>query len=230
MVKKSINVFFLITCSLFTTFFYQNCSEIENTSVVGGQVEYLPLFTNQLKLFEATSEIQQPTNRCRNMHEVLFSKEHNLCFEVNDSCAFATLAENGFKPVIQNLGRKLQITEPIVITRSQSSVSDSTGEAELSSLEKTQTTEPEETDLKALIENCQLFVDINDLKPVDFKVVTAAQAGYQANPDLMCSQALESLVNFKTRTCLTATDGCESNYLKKQGFVRDFYSMCPQSL
>lgn len=215
---------------MFTTFFYQNCSEIENTSVNSGQVEYLPLFTNQLKLFEAVEDTPLSENQCRNLHEVLFSNEHNLCFEVNDSCAYATLAKNGFKPVIQNLGRKLQINEPILITKNSSSALNNSSEAEFSSLEKTQISEPEETDLKALIENCQLFVDIKDLKPVDFKVVSATQAGYQANPDLMCSQALESLVNFKTRTCLTAKDGCQSSYLKKQGFVRDFYSMCPQTL
>ncbi len=202
LVKKSINLFFLILTSLFTTFFYQNCSEIESTTVQTGPIEYLPLLTNQMKLFgsQAVESDSQPS-RCQNLHEILYSQEHNLCFELKDSCTFAQLAENGFKPVKQNLGRKLE-----------------------------NNAEVENTDLKALIQNCQLFVDINDLRPIDFSIVNVATLGFKQDPNLMCSQSLEPLVNFKNRTCLTATDGCQSTFLKKLGYVKDFYSICPQSL
>ena len=228
--KKSVNLFFLILCSLFTTFFYQNCSEVENTSVVTKHVEYLPLFTNQLKLFETDSNVNATQNSCAKMHDVLFSSQHNLCFEVSDSCAFATLAAHGFTPVNHNLGRKLEVREPVILSNAPV-MKTANSEMEFASVESAdESASTGESELKALIHNCQIFVDINDLKPTDFLVIKSKEIGYQPDPDLQCSLALEPLVNFKTRTCMTATDGCESSYLKKQGFVNDYYSVCPQAL
>lgn len=231
--KKSVNLFFLILSSLFTTFFYQNCSEVENTSVVTKHVEYLPLYTNQLKLFEAETNVNATQNSCSKMHDVLFSSQHNLCFEVSDSCAYATLAEHGFRPVNLNLGRKLELREPVILSNAPAmkAVSGQNSEMDLSSVESSdESSNAGESELKALIHNCQIFVDINDLKSTDFLVTTSNQVGYQPDPDLQCSQALEPLVNFKTRTCMTARNGCESSFLKKQGFVNDYYSVCPQAL
>lgn len=218
--NKPVSMFFLMICSLSTTFFYQNCAEIENTNVSPTQIEYLPLFTNQLKLFEDSKAMRN----CKNLNEVLYSKSHNLCFEVSDTCSFALLVKNGFKPIEKNLENKITSEEPASLNG---------GERQLAlATEVTLPNTPamvEELDLKARIQNCQIFVDINDLKPVDFKVIGAPEVGYTPKPDVMCSMTSEPLVNFKNRTCLTAMDGCQSAFLKEKGFVHDYYSMCPQN-
>ncbi len=191
--------------SLSTTFFYQNCSEIETTSTAASKsaskadITYLPLFTDQLKMLGSKKEI----GTCKKINEVLYSETHNLCFEVSDSCGFALLLGHGFKVVERAL--------------SQKSTESETG------------AEFREPSLEDRVKNCQIFVDITDLKPQDFMVISANDLGYVPDSDQMCSQSIESLVNFKNRTCVTASDGCISGFLKKSGFVKDYYSICPNS-
>lgn len=208
-------------CSLSTTFFYQNCSEIESTSASTAQIEYLPLFTNQLKLFESSEN----SRNCKNINEVLYSNSFNLCFEVNDSCAYGVLVENGFRPVDKNLEDKIT-PDPEITNLDQLE----SGTSDLSS--QMPGSEPvnsdSEPDLETRIKNCQIFVDINDLKPTDFLIVSSQDLGYTPKSDEMCSMALEPMVNFKNRTCLTATDGCQAAFLKKKGYVKDYFSICPQ--
>ncbi len=149
-----------------------------------------------------TSETEN--RNCSKINEVLYSETHNLCFEVSDSCGYASLVERGFKVISRNLSQKSQ-------------------EVSLSSND-------EQPSLEERVKNCQIFVDIADLKPSDFILSSSNEAGYQPNPDLMCSQSLETLVNFKSRTCISATDGCQSSFLKQKGYVKDFFSVCPDSL
>lgn len=207
-------------CSLSTTFFYQNCSQVEQNSMSVSQVEYLPLFTNEVQLFEQTSS----SKSCRKVHEVLFSQNHNLCFEVNDSCVYSQLVTNGFKPVDLNLNKKAKLTQE----SSVKSLTENQDSRDLAAFEDTESIE-DEPDLKALVEGCQIFVDINDLQPVDFLEVTPNSVGYTQSSNA-CGMAMESLVNFKNRTCSLATDTCQSGFLKKNGFVKDYYSLCPQVL
>lgn len=189
-------------CSLSTTLFYQNCSEIENTSasMVRTDFSYLPLYTNELKMI--STEVQK--SNCGKINEVLYSETHNLCFEVLDSCGYAALLEHGFKVVSRPLDEKFEESQ-------------------------TSTNEDQQPSLEERVKNCQIFVDIADLKPSDFVISSSVEVGYQPNPDIMCSQSLEYLVNFKSRACVLATDGCQSGFLKKNGYVKDYFSVCPDS-
>lgn len=189
-------------CSLFTTFFYQNCSEIENTEakVERAEFSYLPLYTQELKII---SSVQKGTD-CTKISEVLYSEAYNLCFEVSDSCGFEVLIDKGFSVIDRSL--------------------DQINTAEMASSEATSPS------LEDRVKSCQIFVDITDLKPNDFLPISAYEANYKPDPELMCSQSLESLISFKSRTCVVATDGCQSQFLKKSGYVKDHFSLCPDQI
>jgi hypothetical protein len=205
-------------CSLSTTFFYQNCSEVDNTMASASQIEYLPLFTNQQKLFESPPA----SKSCGKINEVLYSNSFNLCFEVKDSCVYASLVKNGFSAVDKSMGNKIKPDLEVI------NLDQIEGEAALSSQDSAPDTLNSEPDLEARIKNCQIFVDINDLKPSDFLVVDINELGYSSAKDEMCSMSLVPMVNFKNRTCLTATDGCQATFLRKNGYVKDYFSICPQ--
>lgn len=233
--QKNVSLFFLILTALVLTFSYQNCSQLEHEAVVPmSHIEYLPLYTNQMKLFDSKDNV----SGCRSLHEVLYSELHNLCFEVQDSCSYAKLTQQGFKPIDLSIAKKAKppanTTRDIYLASVNTSSKDNNeiSFASLNGIEnivaEAEDDEDTETDLQALVRSCQIFIDINDLKSTDFLALTAEKVGYKAEPGVMCSMSIESFVNFKNRTCVLATNGCQSDYLMQTGFVKDYYSICPE--
>lgn len=179
--------------------FYQNCAEIENSSAaMSSEIAYLPLYTNEDEFFEEKTN----SGKCSKITEVLYSENHNICFEVNDSCEFAQLIEKGFKVVNSKLDSK-----------------DDSGEI---------SEEYIELDLMGRIKNCQLSVDIRDLKTDDFVLIDPADFRYLEPEDTMCAMKFDVMVNFKHRTCVRSPNSCFSSYLEKKGYIRDYYSICPR--
>jgi hypothetical protein len=158
----------------------------------------LPVFTDEMRLFDFKNI---ESKNCKSINEVLFSKTHNLCLEIKDSCAFAALLELGFQVIDKSLKEKIESNDFAL-------------------------DEPE-PDLESRVKNCQIFVDTRDLKTEFFKTLNAADLGYVSQPETVCAQSLSQMVNFKTRVCSLARNGCQASYLRTQGFVNDFYSFCP---
>lgn len=197
---KSLSLFSLMFCSLCTTFFYQNCAQVEDSMTqnsVVSEITFLPVFTDEIRLFDLNTE----SKNCKPINEVLFSKAHNLCIEIKDSCAFSGLVELGFQVIDKALKGKIESNDFAL-------------------------DEPE-PDLESRVSNCQIFVDTRELKTDFFKSISPSSLGYESQPETMCSQSLIQMVNFKTRSCSLARNGCQASYLREKGFVNDFYSFCP---
>jgi hypothetical protein len=47
---------------------------------------------------------------------------------------------------------------------------------------------------------------------------SAADFGYEADPELMCTQEFNWMYKVGLESCVKATDGCQSAYLKQMGF------------
>ncbi len=199
-----------------------------SSEIAMDDIEYLPLFTNQLQLFELAA--QNPN--CSKINEVLYSKSHNLCFEVDDSCSYSLLVKNGFTPVDKSLGQKAKLLSgesELDIAYDPLPPTDGDELSFASQLEAAKD-DNQVMDLHDLVKSCQLFVSINDLKPSDFRIQRLDSFNYKPDPHSLCSMQIEPMVNFKSRTCLLATDGCQSSFAKDQGFVKDYYSICPHSI
>jgi len=58
------------------------------------------------------------------------------------------------------------------------------------------------------------------------KTANAATSGFKTKPGQICTMQFAEMINFKTRQCAKAANGCEISYFASQGFVTDNFNIC----
>lgn len=74
--------------------------------------------------------------------------------------------------------------------------------------------------------DCDNSIPIEEINKDSVEIQTAANYGYEPLSQTFCTQSIEPLVNLKSRVCIEATDGCQSQYLKARGFIKDNFEIC----
>ena len=78
----------------------------------------------------------------------------------------------------------------------------------------------------ASIENCENSVSTDEMSLNSFTKKSPGELGYAENQNTFCTQVVSNHVNFFTRTCATATDGCQARYLSEIKYIEDTFELC----
>jgi hypothetical protein len=58
------------------------------------------------------------------------------------------------------------------------------------------------------------------------KTAEASTSGFKAKPGQMCTMQFAEMINFNSRLCAKASNGCQISYFASQGYVQDKFNIC----